>query len=269
MTYRLIATDIDGTLLNESHEVTPRTRQAVAELQRRGVTLVLTTARPPRAIRHIYDDLGLNGPVIAYNGALVYDPAHDRPLLHHPIHQEAALAIVAAIRAAAPELNLGLELMDEWHVDRVDEHLQWILDTNRVAAPIFGDVARAIETTRRKVSKIYFLAPAHVRRAVEERLPPGVSVTSSGMDFVEIHAAGVDKGAALRALGAILGIPREATLALGDGENDIPLLQAAGLSVAMGNAAETVRRAAGAVTEPNTAEGWARAIERYVLAVGE
>ncbi|HWI63455.1 MAG TPA: Cof-type HAD-IIB family hydrolase [Symbiobacteriaceae bacterium] len=265
MPYRLIATDIDGTLLDDQLAVTPRVRQVLARLKDRGITLVLTTARPPRSLRRVYDDLGMGGPVIAYNGALVYDPAHNRPLLHHPIERADALAIVRAIRKVGPDLNLGLELMDEWHVDRVDERLQWILETNRIAPPIIGDVAKAIEMTDRGVSKIYFLAPPHVRAAVAAELPAGVTVTSSGADFVEIHAAGVDKGAALRALAAILGVPREATLALGDGENDIPLLQAAGLGVAMGNAAEAVRRAAGAVTGPNTADGWAEAIERYVF----
>lgn len=266
--FRLIATDIDGTLLTDGRLVTPRTRAVLDELGRRGVRVVLSTARPPREIGALYEDLGLSDPVIAYNGALVYDPRGEAVLMHHPMPTATALAALAAIRAAAAGLNVGLEMADAWHVDRIDERLRRLLDAGIFrGAPMTGDLEGAIATGR-GVSKLYFAATDPVRAAVEEvlgSLRGAVGLTSSASGFVEVHAAGVSKGAALRALAATLGIPMHETLALGDQENDIPALRVAGLGVAMGHAPAPVKAAAGAVTGTNADDGWAEAVERYVL----
>jgi Cof subfamily protein (haloacid dehalogenase superfamily) len=236
---------------------------------------LIATARPPRATVSLYDDLGLSGPIIAYNGALIYDPVRKVPLLHHPLEKAVALQVLREIRALDPHINVGAELADEWHVDRIDDRLRGLYAAGRIERlPMEGPVEDAVAMTARGVSKLYFVAPSDVRAAAEQRFAAAgldVAVTSSGsagegLSFVEVHAPGVSKGAALRALSAILGIPREATIALGDEENDLSALAAAGLGIAMGNAAERVKAAASAVTGPHTADGWAEAVERYALA---
>jgi len=121
--YRLIATDIDGTLLNERHELTPRTRAAVRELQRRNISIVLTTARPARSVRALYHELELSGPFIAYNGALVFDPRRAETLIHRPISTEIATRLLACVRAVSPTLTIGLETPNGWYLDRIDPHL--------------------------------------------------------------------------------------------------------------------------------------------------
>jgi len=270
--YRLILTDIDGTLLNQDREVTARTRAVMAELQRQSVRVVLSTARPPRTVRALYNSLGLSTPIICYNGALIYDPVTATSVAHHPIPKTVALAALATIRSIDPSLNVGLEMADEWHLDRIDDRVRAMDQAGLVPVlPFAGGLEQAIAHSTLGVSKLYFMAPNSVRVVFQERLAlqgleRAVEVTSSGREFVEILAADVSKGAALRALAAILGIPSEQTVALGDEENDIPALLSAGLGIAMGNAPERVQRAAGVVTGSNTADGWAEAIERYVLA---
>lgn len=275
MRYRLIATDIDGTLLGERQEVTPRGRAAIEAFQRRGGMVILSTARPPRATISFYQDLGLSGPMITYNGALVYDPVQKAPLLHQPLANHLALRVLAEIRALDPAINVGAELADEWHLDRIDQRMRHLHATGRIAGlPFEGQLDEAVATTNRGVSKLYCVVPQEVRTAIEQRFAAAglvVAVTSSGtgaegLRFVEVQAPGVSKGAALKALSTTLGIPLGATIALGDEENDIPALAEAGLGIAMGNASDRVKAAADAVTGPHTADGWAEAIERYALA---
>lgn len=267
MRFRLVATDIDGTLLNPDRAVAASTRQAIRELQRRGIPVVLVTARPLAMITPIYRDLGLTSPIIACTGAVVYDPVQGRLLAHHAIPKEIALQVVATIRRVDPTLNVGADLVDEWHIDRIDDRVHRRLAGGMV--PIVGGLERTIPASDKEVSAISFRV-MEARPAVEAALAQAglarhLYITSAG-GIVDMVAHGVNKGAALRALAAILGVPIAQTLALGDDENDIPLLQAAGLGVAMGNALDEVKGVAGAVTGTNAEDGWAAAIERYVLA---
>lgn len=271
MRYSLVFTDIDGTLLNEKREVTQRVKQSLAELDRRAVRVILVTARPPRAATPIYQELGLTGPLIAYNGAMAYEPQTGRTLFSHSMSKELAGQLVAAIRAVAPEVNFGLEMEDDWYVDRYDPRLEdWEVNPS-AQMHRFGRLEEALASSPCGVSKLYLFAGPAERAALEARLEAvGVSdqifVTSSAHNFVEILPAGVNKGSALRAMAAILGARREATLYLGDEEADVPALLEAGLGVAMGNAPDRVKQAAQAVTLPNTEDGWAEAIDAHVLA---
>jgi Cof subfamily protein (haloacid dehalogenase superfamily) len=267
MRYRLVATDIDGTLLNPDRKIAESTRRAIQELQRRGVMVVLVTARPPAMITAIQRDLGLTSPVIACNGAVIYDPVGLRALAHHPIPKEIALRVIAAIRRLDPMMNLGADLVDEWHIDRVDHQVH-----RRIAAgmvPVTGPLEQTIPAATKEVSHLYFRV-MEARPAVEAALEQAglarhLYIASAG-DVVVMVAAGVNKGAALRTAAAMFNIPMEQTLALGDDENDIPLLRSAGLGVAMGNARDGLKAVAGAITRSNGEDGWAAAIEQHVFA---
>lgn len=272
MGYRLVMTDIDGTMLNEKGQATERVRATLAELERRGIPVVLVTARPPRRVFDLYRELGLKGPVVAYNGAIAFEPDNGRVLFAHTMPKPLALKVVAAMRAAAPEANLGLELEDEWRVDRHEPRFQELWERGLITDfPLFGQLEEVLATTDRQVNKCYLFASPEQRAALEANLEAAgvrgeVYVTSSSTNLVEILPGGVNKGSALRALAAILGVPREQTLYLGDEEADMPALQEAGLGIAMGNAPDRVKAVAGALTLSNAEEGWAEAIAAHVLA---
>jgi len=266
MAYRLVATDIDGTLLNPDKTASEATREAIAALRARSIPVVLVTGRPLAMALRVHQQLGLVGPVIACTGALLYDPHQSRVLAHRFIPREIALRAVAAIRRVAPTTSITADLEDEWHLDRIEDERHYRLTGGMI--PILGGVERTIPHSTREVTAISF-RPMSIRTQVEEAFQQdGLTEhlhTTSASQVVDIIATGVNKGAALERLTGLLGIPLTETAALGDDENDLPLLQAAGLGIAMGNAPDSVKAVAAATTGPNTADGWAEAIWRHVL----
>jgi Cof subfamily protein (haloacid dehalogenase superfamily) len=269
--FRLVATDLDGTLLNDAKEVSPRNRATLARLLEHDISVVLCTGRPPRGARAIYDSLGLSTPLITYNGAVVYDAERNAPILHQPILPELAKRVLMAVRETDPDLNVGLEMADEWHLDYLDERITEHLRKTGAKWPILGDLETAVLRTSPGVSKIYFVSENEKRLRLDQILAAQglrelVTLTSSGEGFIEVTAAGVNKGSALTRLAEMMGIGLEEIVAIGDEENDIPALQVCGFGIAMGTAREHVRQAASVVTGDCNHDGWAEAIEKYVLA---
>lgn len=252
--------------------MTLRARAAIAAAQRRGIAVVLSTARPPRSIRSLHRDPHLRAPVITSNGALIYDLHEDRPILHRPMPRGVALRVLAAVRTIDPPVSVGLELADEWYVNRIDARLQANIDAGRVAVvPIASNLESVIATTAGGVSKVYFTGTIDQRGAARASitqfgLNAEVAFTSSGVGFVEVSAVGVDKGAALRMLAKRLGVSLDGTIIVGNGEDDLAALRVAGLAIAMGQASDLVKGTVHVVTSPNSADDWAEAIERYALA---
>ena len=268
---RLVASDIDGTLLDEKGRVSPEVLRTIAALEARGIPIVLVSGRAPRTARLIHEQLEITSPIVCYNGAMIYDPLTGERLEHWYMPGSTAMRVLECLRSVASGVNVTVEVDDVWSVDCIDARLQRILTSGR--APVPPKVIPAEEVVSIpgcKVSKLLFTLPFAVREefeaALAERdLADSVHVTSSGGEFVEIAAGGVDKGRAITVLTGRMGIAPEQVLALGNGENDIPMLKVAGVSVAMGNSPEPVKEASDWVTASNNEGGWSTAIHRFVL----
>lgn len=268
--YTVLALDLDGTLLTDDLRITERSRAAIRRARERGVAVMLASARPPRSMRRYHQELELDTPVVAYNGALVWDVALGRPLLHAPLVPDAARALVAFLRRQQPELNISLECGDRWYIDELTEEVRRAIEQYEVDPPhgigcldqVLGDEAEAI-------SKVLFRGNVQTAEQLLAALPPGLAerlhITTSGEWFCEVMAAGATKAAAIEWTAASLSLDARRILALGDSPNDIPMLQAAALGIAMANAPPVVQAAADAITASNNEEGVAQAIERYVL----
>lgn len=269
MAIRLIALDLDGTLLGSDHEVPAANVDAVRDACATGIDVVLASARPPRSMRRHYERLGLATPVVAYNGALIHDPALGRTLYHVPIPLPAARAAVAFLRRVDPGLNLSVELDDVWHIDEFGPDLQQVVRDYGIDPPHgVGTVDRILAEGRSPALKILFSAAEMSEAelaALDACLGPEVCAVRTSSRLVEVVAAGASKARATAWLAETLGVSPAEVLAAGDSFNDIPLLEWAGTGVAMGNAPEAVRRAADVTTLANDEAGVADAIRRWAL----
>src|SRR4051812_33412172 len=118
---RLVAIDLDGTLLNDSKEVTQRTAAALKCLPNSGVKVVIASARPPRSVAGFYRELGLDTWQINYNGALIWDPKERRAVFHQPLDAMLARQIINIARAQYPEVTVACEVLDRWLTDREEQ----------------------------------------------------------------------------------------------------------------------------------------------------
>lgn len=269
---RMIALDIDGTLLTPDKRLTERSSSALERALDAGIVVVPASGRSlttlPRPL--------LENPRIRYavscNGAAVTDLREGRRI-HERLIPYALLREILneakaydCVREAALDDVLYIGAADdEKELDFVPEWLRWFLRAERTVTPDLDALAEAKAAGAEKI--LLFFTLLEEREAFRARLERafGVSVAASHPYDLEINAPGVSKASALRALAAHLGIPMAQVMACGDSENDAEMLRAAGLGVAMGNAAACVRAAAKAVTASNEADGAALAIERWAL----
>ncbi len=268
---RLIALDIDGTLVGEDLILGPRTRAAVTEAARRGIAISLVTGRMATSAQPFATALGLTGPIVAQQGALVraMPPTGSgrlgRMLFHRPIRPELATEIVrwAFDCGLSPHFNYLEKLVVQADDPRMEEFEAFVGDRVLVVPDL---IARA----RRPVTKIVVVAgdaghPPPLLDDARGRFDGRASVTLSHPRFLEFLAPGISKGFAIRWLAHRLHIPLEQTLAIGDQHNDLEMIAEAGYGVAMPSAPDVVRAAAHYVAPPVGEEGAAQMIEQLAL----
>jgi Cof subfamily protein (haloacid dehalogenase superfamily) len=262
---RLVAFDVDGTLVGRDLTISPRVLDAIARMRGAGVAGCLVTGRMYRSTLPFVRELHFEAPVICYQGAAIIDPATDDVLDHVALPNEIVRELVAATEA--DHLHLQLYRNDEYYCEsrnRFSELYASLAMTEPVVVPSLRETFAYSPATK---AVIVGDGPVAERYAVQlsERLRGRAYVTRSLPEFVEVLDPAVDKGAALRFVAKRLGIEPDETLAIGDSWNDAPLLQAAGFGVAMGSAPPELREIADACVEDLAHDGVAQALEAYVL----
>lgn len=270
---RLVATDLDGTIVRSDGTVSDRTRRAFADAEDAGVAVVLVTGRPPRWMSTMADDTGHRGLAILSNGAIVYDLHEERIVEQHPLDPAAGAEAVAALRAAVPGLVFAVE-----RGDRFGHEPAWARRYARFSSGARDDVLVG-EVEELLAEPMVKILARHEALAADELLAQAravlgetCTVTHSGVGTVallEISGPGVTKASALARLAADLGTGAEGTVAFGDMPNDLPMLAWAGHAVAVANAHPEVRAVADEVTASNDDDGVAVVVERLVSGLAD
>lgn len=251
---------MDGTLLNSASRLSPVNEAAVKRCTQSGVLFVLCTGRSVQAAAPFYRQLALSTPIITYNGARI-ESADGRVCVYEealePVDTDRLIALGREMDAAMCVWSEG-----RLYMNKFTEASSLYVDLSFVEAIPFSPEEPCFAGKR--ITKILWAeTPERVRGllpALAGKVPESVSCFTSSPEYIEFVKRGVSKGAGLLRLCRQLGIDPSETVAIGDGENDIPMLRAAGLGIAMGGAADAVRAAADLVTLTNDENGVAAAL---------
>lgn len=262
---RMIAIDVDGTLLRSDKRLPKRVANAVFKATQLGVHVVLASARPPRSVRAIYEYLQLQTPSIHYNGALIHDMNAGRNVFHQPLPAALTREIIRFARRIEPRVVISVEVLDKWYTDRPDDSLQTA--TSRRFNPDY--IGPFLQFLRQAVTKLMLLAPPEqmerISLGVARRFGDHVTIAISDRHLIQIIHPTVDKAAALARVANEMGVQASEVMSIGDAPNDIGMLRWSGVGVAVDNAWDRVRDAADLIVPSNDANGVAIAIEQFVL----
>ena len=270
MPIRLVATDLDGTLLREDLSISPRTRAALDAVRAAGIHVVPVTARQPIGVRHIAEEAGFADWAVCSNGSLVVHLGTGERLLESHVGVEVQQGLVAALARTLPGL-LCCSVRDGGELFVAQEGYAAIAsfaDHKRDTATMGGHpVAHVLaEPSLKLILRHPELAVEALAERVAELGLTGFEVTWSGAPFLEVMGPGISKAWGVSRLCEELGIHPSEVIAFGDAPNDVELLTWAGRGVAMGNAAAVTLAAADEVTDDNEADGVAQVLERLALA---
>jgi Cof subfamily protein (haloacid dehalogenase superfamily) len=258
---KVVATDLDGTVIRSDGSISPRTRAALTTVADAGAMVVIVTGRPPRWLQGIAEATGHHGLAICANGAIVWDLHDERVVASYPLDLSTVRNVVASLRAEFPELGFAVESVDAGFGHEPTYRPRWATDEQTVVAELEALLSRPVaKLLARHEGLTADELLARARSVVTDEL---ASLTHSSRDgLLEISAAGVTKASTLRALCAEHGHGPEDVIAFGDMPNDLPMLAWAGRSVAVGNAHPEVLQAVDEVTATNDEDGVAQVLER-------
>lgn len=270
---RLIASDMDGTLFDSNMQVSERTAKALHAAQEKGVIVSLCTGRFAQFGALTLNKAGLISYVAGANGGSIWDDKQKKTISYHPISAEIALQLNDLLLSShvyyyvfAPDAVITSEkdkthpLRHYWENEEFARKYHFSFCSGHEYVQDIASSGKAIKFyVPRQPDEVYH----YIRDGLQKI--PGIYVTAAGKNCIEIMKEGVNKCSGVEELAALHGIDMKNVMTLGDYDNDIPMIRAAGLGVAMGNALDEVKACADYVTDTNDNDGVAKAIEKFVL----
>lgn len=289
--YKLIAIDLDGTLLNSYGQVSEKNREALRKAQEKGVQIVLASGRSTNSVKNIANELGDNNYIICGNGSLVYDLQNDEIIYDKFIEKKKALQIIKICEENSIYYNVYTENMVIakslsnnvlfYHqenankpdsrktkinlVENIYDYIQNIENENILKFTISDNssiIFNSIIKKLREIKNIDVLDVAHMSRKI---IKAGTEEVQMAYYYTEITSENVDKWNAIKWLAERLDIPNEEVIGIGDNVNDKLMIENSGLGVAMGNSAPYIKEIADRVVASNNDDGVAEIIEEIIV----
>ena len=263
---RVLLADVDGTLVTPEKQLTQEALEAARELQAAGITLALTSGRPPRGMAMLIAPLALTGPIAGFNGGVFVNP--DLSVIEsHPLDPKVAREALELMLKSG--LDGWVYTEDEWLIrDKEAPHVARETWTVKFAARVVPDFT---EEHLSHAVKIVGVSDDHdlvakTETAAQKALGDRASAARSQPYYLDVTSPKANKGEVVRWLARTMSIAPEEIATIGDMPNDVLMFKAGGLSIAMGNASKEVQAQADAVTDTNETEGFAKAVRRFILA---
>lgn len=273
MDIKLIALDLDGTLLNSKKQLSKENRKALTECIQSGILVVPCTGRTADGIPSEIKDIDGIRYAIATNGAVIHDLKENTVLDTRMLTWEKAMELLEFVDNYPVMYDPYIEgrgITEPKFFENLSDYcltdaLQDLVKKTRDLHPSIIDYVRNIRKPVEKINLFFPDMEGRARLRAELNKQADILVTSSIPNNLEINALGASKGEAIHRLADLLGIDRAQTMAIGDGENDFTMIRMAGVGVAMKNASEELQAEANYVTETNDDDGVAAAIYRLVF----
>lgn len=265
MSIKLIAVDLDDTLLDDRLTVSPRACAAIRTAVSKGVIVTIATGRMFCSAMQYAKQLDLDVPLITYNGGLIRSSRSKEIFLHQTIPQELARDILTLFKQHNWYIQSYID--DVLYVEEMDEYACGYEKLAGIAAVPIGD--KLFDPQSNPTKLLAIREPQEIKtmyEVVKKEFGDKIYATNSKANYLEMMNPEVNKGRAVAYLAHELGIAQAEIMAVGDSNNDLDMIKYAGLGVAMGNASDKVKSYAQAVTRCNNEDGVAEAIEKYVLA---
>ncbi|MFZ5989267.1 MAG: Cof-type HAD-IIB family hydrolase [Bacillota bacterium] len=271
--YKLVAVDLDGTLLNSRKEISGEDKKYISLAIDKGVRVAICSGRIYTGARVFAKELSATGPLIACNGAVIRDVLTDRIYHTNPLFKKDCLELVDLLRGE--NIYFHIYMGDILYTERLEHSSLYYWNRNallneedRINIKVVKDIYDSVCENEDRPSKVVVISEEHcvldkARKLVEEIRT--VEVASSNYNNFEIMNHGVNKGKALEILAKKLGILRDEIIAIGDNENDYSMIRFAGLGVAMGNAKEDIKGVSNYITLTNDENGVSEVIKKFVL----
>ena len=259
---KMVATDIDGTILKWSFQFSPEVKKCIKELDESGIKVVLVTGRMHSSTTPVARELGLHTPIVSYQGGLIKDES-GKTLYQKDLRPDYAKKIIKWARKNNVHLNLYLD--DKLYVEHDNEIVKEYTDGRFIDYTVCSFDDLNIENVD-KLLAIDLKDADKVTGWVEElsREFPDLYIVKSTPFFCEIGSKDAKKSSGVKFLADMWGIKQEEILTIGDQNNDIELLKAGGIKVAMGNATEELKSYADYITDTVENDGFVKAIEKFV-----
>lgn len=274
MAIKLICIDMDGTLLMDQQNVSEENKRAIKEAVSRGVHVAITTGRVYNCAKLYSDEIGLKTPIIASNGAFIGgsngETIYNNPLSSNEIKDFLSLTKQCGLLSYLTG-NFGIVSTTELP----DNHIYKVLnkrlkDDEKIKFEVIDNIDNAFKLYPNQLLKGVCIEKNNISDLMKvkkelKQLNPELEIVSSWDDNFEIMKKGSSKGEAVAQLAKYFNLKRDEVMCIGDSENDLSMIEYAGIGVAMGNAIDIVKQSAQYVTLPNTESGVAKAIEKFVL----